>query len=124
MKQQDKDIINKVNEELLNDVKVEDSDYANGVGEPIAINNHLGLFDDSIKVESVLLNKEDNQIEVVMRQPSSTVLLSNPPKPSPDKVWKNVFAVNDEGKIYFKERVDGTVIPQKVIPETIEFKKS
>ena len=46
-----------------------------------------------------------------------------PPRPAPDTVWKNIFAVNNEGKIYFKERLDGKITPAKVIDEKVEFKR-
>jgi hypothetical protein len=119
-----KDLINKVNEEILGNIKVDDSDYANGVGKPVAITNHTNLFNTDITVESVTLNEEDNQIEVVMREPSNMTLACFPPRPAPDTVWKNIFAVNDEGKIYFKEKLNGVVTPKQVIEEKVEFKKS
>lgn len=86
--------------------------------------NHLDMFNTDIKIDSVTLNKENNEIEVVMREPSNEILTSFPPKAAPDKVWKNVFAVNEKGEIYFKERLEGTVVPKQVIPERVEFKKS
>ena len=97
--------------------------------EPQSLSNeifvdHLQAFNNDIKIETVTLNQEENQIEVVMREPSNEMLLSYPPRQKPDRVWKNVFAVNEEGEIYFKERLEGKVIPKQVIPETVEFKKS
>ena len=83
--------------------------------------NHVGVFNEAISVESVKLNKESNQIEVVMREPSNMIYTSNPPRMAADKIWKNVFAVSDDGKIFFKERIDAKVTPEQFIPEKVEF---
>jgi len=78
----------------------------------------INSFNQSISVEYVELNEEKNQIEVVLRSPSNLFLNTGQ---ETDRVWKNIFAVNEKGEIYFKEKVDAVVTEQKTIPEKIEF---
>lgn len=79
------------------------------------------LFDEHIKVVCVQLNQEDNQIEVVMEGELSS-LISDKIYSAP-KVWKNIFAVNEQGKIFFKEKVEGNIIAEKIIPKKYVFPK-
>jgi hypothetical protein len=47
-------------------------------------------------VESFKHIKESNKIEVVFREPSNAMYACNPPRPVPDKVWKDgLNALND-----------------------------
>lgn len=71
-------------------------------------------------VESVLFDEERNVIEVVNRKPSNMIYAVNPPRPSPDKVWKNIYGVVD-GKIKLIEQKEGRHITAKLEPEKIVF---
>lgn len=46
-------------------------------------------------VESFKHIKENNKIEVVFREPSNSMYACNPPRPVPDKVWKEIYSVED-----------------------------
>lgn len=62
-----------------------------------------------------------NSIEVIFREPSNMILTSNPPKPAPDKVWKEIYTVNGFGQIILSETIHGKHIPQSVNVERFEF---
>jgi hypothetical protein len=82
------------------------------------------IFGTDLTIVSVVLNKEENQIEVIKRQPSMMTLAVYPPRPAADSVWKEVYAVGDDGNLYLKETIQGEVTPAKYIEEKIEFKKN
>jgi tRNA nucleotidyltransferase (CCA-adding enzyme) len=46
-------------------------------------------------VESFKHIKESNKIEVVFREPSNAMYACNPPRPVPDKVWKEVYRLEE-----------------------------
>jgi len=71
-------------------------------------------------IESFKRN-ESGTIEVVFREPSNAMLLSHPPKPAPDKVWKEIYGVVN-GKIELVGIEDGMHIPSQYIPSTITFR--
>ncbi len=79
---------------------------------------------NEFSIDSVVLNTEENQIEVIKRTPSMTTLAVWPPRTSPDTVWKEVYSVGEDGKLYLKETIQGKVTPAKYIEEKIEFKKN
>lgn len=78
------------------------------------------MFYPEIKVESAVLNENDNTIEVIKRQPSIGMLACNPPRPSPDAVWKEIYGVVD-GKIQLIKEVRGTHVPAETIFKSEEF---
>ena len=65
-------------------------------------------------IESFKHLKEENKIEVVFREPSNAVLACYPPKPAPDKVWKEVYGVKD-GVINLMQTIQGTHIPASYV---------
>ncbi len=82
------------------------------------------IVSSNVTIDSVVLNAEENQIEVIKIQPSMTTLAVWPPRPSPDTVWKEVYAVGEDGKLHLKETLQGEVTPAQYIEEKIEFKKN
>jgi hypothetical protein len=71
-------------------------------------------------VESFEHIKESNKIEVVFREPSNSMYACNPPLPVPDKVWKEVYSVED-GVITKTQTIEGKHEPPSYINETIRF---
>jgi hypothetical protein len=63
---------------------------------------------------------DSGQIEVVRRYPSNLMYMCNPPKPAPDRVTKEIYAVVD-GKIAMVKEIGGIHTPATHIPETITF---
>jgi len=49
----------------------------------------------NITIESVKHKKESNTIEIVFREPSNSMFACHPPKPVPDRVWKEVYGVEN-----------------------------
>ncbi len=66
------------------------------------------------------LDSATNTITVTFRQSSNEMYASNPPRPVPDKVWKEVYSVKD-GKIILIEKKEGTHIPGHYIDEQFKF---
>lgn len=75
------------------------------------------------KIISLTLIEENNTIEVITRIPSNSMLLSNPPKPSPDEVYKEIYGIIDKetGKIGLINRIKGEHTPARTIDEQIKF---
>ena len=71
-------------------------------------------------VESFNHIKESNTIEVVFREPSNIMYACNPPRPVPDKVWKEVYSV-ENGIIIKTQTINGKHEPGNFIPENITF---
>jgi len=72
------------------------------------------------KVVSFTRIKEANRIEVVFREPSTTMFFTDPPQQVPDRVWKEVYGVED-GVITLIQTIEGKVVPPQNTPETISF---
>jgi len=72
------------------------------------------------KVVSFTHRKEANKIEIVFREPSTTMFRTNPPQQAPDRVWKEVYGVED-GVITLIQTIEGKVAPPQNTPETISF---
>lgn len=72
------------------------------------------------QIIDVIIDKDENTISVVYRQPSNIMLTSNPPKSTPDKVWKEVYGVVD-GKITQTNKIIGIHKPAKFIEEKFVF---
>lgn len=70
-------------------------------------------------VERVELTPE-GEMHIYYRQPSNTILTSNPPIVPPDSHWKAIYGVKD-GKIVLLRRVDAKVTP--ATRETVEWPK-
>ena len=62
-----------------------------------------------------------NCIEVIFREPSNMILTSYPPKPAPDKIWKEIYSVNGFGQIVLIETKIGNHVPSSVNVERFEF---
>ena len=71
-------------------------------------------------VESFKHIKESNKIEVVFRESSNAMYACNPPRPVPDKVWKEVYSVED-GVITKTQTIEGKHEPANYINENISF---
>lgn len=80
------------------------------------------FIDNDSNVQSFYFNDEENKIEVVFRKSSGAMYASNPPRPVPDTVWKEVYGVVG-GKITLLEKVDGKHIPGEYVEESIKFDK-
>jgi len=80
----------------------------------------IKLYNPSLKIESFHHFKETNTIEVVFREASNIVYASNPTQSAPDKVWKEVYSVED-GVITLAETIQGTHTPPQYIKESITF---
>ena len=77
------------------------------------------LIESDCKIVSVTLN-EQGELEVIKQYASNSMYTCNPPRPVPDTVVKEVYHVED-GKIVYKETIQGKHTPSSVVPETIEF---
>lgn len=64
----------------------------------------------------------NNKVEITYRQKSNEIFCSFPPQPVPDKVWKDIYIVRDNALV-FDGQLKGVPIPNKVIPEEINFKE-
>ena len=71
-------------------------------------------------VESFKHIKESNKIEVVFREPSNSMYACIPPRPVPDKVWKEIYSVED-GVITKVQTIEGTHTPANYANEQISF---
>jgi len=63
----------------------------------------------------------DGQIEIVVRKPSNDLLLTNPPKTAPDKIWKLVYSATEDGKIELLQTIRGKHKPSHVVREKFIF---
>ena len=73
-----------------------------------------------MEVVSFRLDQERQVIEVVFRDPSGVVLPCNPPKPAPDRVWRETYGVVD-GRLAIVKREEGTHTPGHYVDERISF---
>lgn len=78
------------------------------------------MFGEKLIIDSVVFDEQNNTIEVVKRQQSNRMFASNPPRPVPDFVWKEVYGVVD-GKITIVKRQEGKHIPASMNSEQIVF---
>ena len=62
----------------------------------------------------------DGSLEVVKRFRSTTYLLSDPPQPTPDLIFKEIYKAVD-GKIVLTQTINGQIEPAQTIPETITW---
>lgn len=63
---------------------------------------------------------EENKIVVVKRIKSNRSYLTHPPRPVPDKVWKEVWGVQD-GILTLLEQIEGTHEPEHTVKEKFIF---
>ena len=75
---------------------------------------------DGIEIDSFHFDETRQIIEVVKRLPSNEIYASNPPRPAPDTVWKEIYGIKD-GKLALLEKIQGTHTPRSINPEKIEF---
>jgi hypothetical protein len=80
----------------------------------------MNLYNPTSKVESFRHFEETNTIEVVFRESSDIFFTTNPPRPAPDRVWKEVYSVVD-GVITLTETIEGTHTPSHYVEESITF---
>lgn len=64
--------------------------------------------------------EENNTIEVVKRIPSNIMYACNPPRPSPDTVYKEIYGIVD-GRIMLINKIFGKHIPESYNCEQILF---
>jgi hypothetical protein len=60
----------------------------------------------------------DQGIDIVYRERSNKMLLCNPPRPCPDRVWMERWSIVD-GKLVLSETKEGTHTPAQYVPESI-----
>ena len=77
------------------------------------------MFDENKRIISVILNT--NGVEIVFRQLSHAMYPCSPPRPVPDKVWKEIWRISDDGELYLHETKNGTHTPAHKVNEKIEF---
>jgi len=63
---------------------------------------------------------EEGTLEVVRRYPSNTIMLSDPPQPSPDRIVKEIYRAGKE-HIYLSATIEGKHTPGYYVPEKVEF---
>jgi hypothetical protein len=73
------------------------------------------------KPEIINFQVFENRIEVTKRERSNSMYACNPPMPVPDKVWKEVYRVSFDGRIFLSETIKGKHIPTSTISEHFEF---
>lgn len=73
-----------------------------------------------MQVVSFLFDEKQQIIEVVFRQPSNMIHPSNPPKPVPDTIWREVYGVVD-GRIEIIRKDKGRHVPAHHVNESISF---
>jgi len=71
-------------------------------------------------IESFLFNEEKNQIEIVYRKKSNEIYACNPPCSAPDKVWKEIYGV-ENGKIKLLKEIIRKYNPPQYIQQEISF---
>lgn len=60
-------------------------------------------------------------ITVVFRKRNNEILTVNPPRPAPDKIWKEIYGIK-EGKLALLSKLEGKHTPAYSVDEKIEFK--
>lgn len=76
-----------------------------------------------IETTTIILSTKltkNNTLEVVKKTPSNLMYASNPPRPAPDRVFKEVYGVV-EGKIKLLETIEGIHQPAYQVEEKIIF---
>lgn len=63
---------------------------------------------------------EENKLVVIKRIKSNRTYMTYPPHPVPDKVWKEVWGVQD-GILTILEHVEGTHEPEHTVKEKFIF---
>lgn len=69
----------------------------------------------------VFANVVGNEFHVIRRIPSNMALTSNPPIQCPDKLIKEIYQPTLDGGIKLVKTINGSVVPQKYIPESFNF---
>jgi hypothetical protein len=64
-----------------------------------------------------------NRVEIVRRVPSNSTMTCNPPRRVPDKVWKEIYEIED-GCLVQRLSEQGTHTPEHTVPETITWEDS
>lgn len=72
-------------------------------------------------IEDVRL-MDNGTLEVIKRELSHAILTCMPPRPAPDRIYKEIY-VAEGGKIVLDTTIEGTHIPATTIPEKFEFPK-
>lgn len=72
------------------------------------------------EIISVSLENDGFEMHVVKRIKSNAMHACNPPRPVPDRVFKEVYIV-EEGKINLFKTIKGTHIPKRMVNEEIIF---
>jgi hypothetical protein len=69
-------------------------------------------------IESVDISSDG--VDIVYRERSNTMLLCNPPRQSPDLVWKERWEIID-GQLTLVESIKGKHTPPQYIMESLTF---
>ena len=70
----------------------------------------------------VSANTLDEGVDLIYRESSNSMLLTNPPQFSPDKIYKEQWRIIG-GTLQLDKVVEGIHIPSYVVEEKIEFKE-
>lgn len=73
-----------------------------------------------LRMEILSVTLVDGRLEVVRRE-KMPQLAYDPPRPTPDKVWKDIYKGNAGEDVYLDETIDGTHTPATTAPEKTEF---
>lgn len=87
----------------------------------INIENHIPGLTGQSEIVSFDFNVQKQTITVVWKMPFNTTLLLNCPNGCPDTIWKEVYGLDDNGRLTLLKTVHGSHIPQHVVPETFKF---
>ncbi len=70
------------------------------------------------KIHSIRL--VNGKLEIIRKVPSNMVYACYPPKPFPDKIFKDIYSVVD-GKIVLSETKEGRYVPASLTHEKLIF---
>ncbi len=69
----------------------------------------------------VYVDPNGEYIDHIYREPSNMMLLTNPPTPKPDRVYKERYVGSIDGKVELRETIDGQHTPGFFTSETFSF---
>jgi len=71
-----------------------------------------------MNIESLEITEKG--VVVIYREPSNQILLCIPPRPAPDRVWREVWEIRD-GKLEKTSSEEGRHTPASSVAESISF---
>lgn len=87
----------------------------------MSLKNKFDFHFPMAKIISCILTDEGT-IEIIKRAESNEILLSCPPQPAPDLVWKDIYGAVD-GKIELIKTITGKHEPSYNVAEKITFEE-